>query len=386
MKMLFYNLLVLIVSLIFGLIAVEIFLRADGRYADLVNENLVRSRAIFDRPASVTQYRKHPVLEYDVEIKFNDFKIRNHQGISLKDVEKFQGDIIGFFGDSMTENRRVDDRFTFISLLNESLKPDFMVLNFGVDGYGLDQSYLKFIDFKERHNLSHVFYMFSPNDLRNIYENQLFDFSGDKVGAPVVPKINPFIEIIRKFNVSYLLIDSYARLKAKAANETYASEELNDKVMNKFSQRKSYERDARYHDEYADSLAKNYLSEAPSERTLEWAKRFRLLLAAWESDVRSHEKKFTIFVTPSQISTDLARKLFGKQFAAQTVYLIEYFPEGYNRLTFKNDKHWNERGNLRAAQAIAKWGGTAKLWPDTKEILAVLTAQTETAIEKLYQQ
>ena len=186
--------------------------------------------------------------------------------------------------------------------------------------------------------------------------------------------------------MSYLLIDSYGRLKAKAVNETYASEKLNDKVMNKFSQWKRYERDARYHDEYADSLAKDYLSEAPSESTLEWAKRFRLLLAAWESDVRSHEKKFTIFVTPSQISTDLVRKLFGKQFAAQTVYLIEYFPEGYNRFRFKIDDHWGEKGNLRVAQAIAQWGSAAKLWPDTKEILAVLTAQTEAAIEKQYQQ
>ena len=145
MKLLYYNLLVFIISMLLATVAAETYLRADGRYADLVNENLVPSRAIWDRPANTIQQRKHSDLGYEVEIKFNEFQIRNHHGLTLNDVEEYQGKLIAAFGDSFTENRRIEDRFTFTTLLNNILKPDFMVLNMGVDSYGLDQSYIKYL-------------------------------------------------------------------------------------------------------------------------------------------------------------------------------------------------------------------------------------------------
>ncbi|MGI9286195.1 MAG: hypothetical protein ACR2P1_12475 [Pseudomonadales bacterium] len=369
-----------------GAAASEIYLRFDGRYADLVNENLIRSRAIWDRPANATQYRKHPDLDFDVEIIFNDFNIRNHQGVSLQDVQEYKGKLIGVFGDSMTENRRVDDRYTFTSLLNEALPSDHLVLNFGVDGYGVDQSYLKYLDFKAHKKIDHVFYVFVTNDLRNIYENQLFDFSESKLGAPISPKINPYIDVLRQFHVCYLMLDSYARLKAKVANESYSTEKLNDKLLTRFSSNKlGKARKNRYHDEYADSIAKDYLSEEPTEPTKEWANRFRLLLSAWNDAAKSNNSSFTIFVIPSQAATDLARKLFGEQFSSNTVYLIDYFPEGYNNFIFENDLHWNEIGNLRAARSIANWGTKANHWSNSKEILAALTQKTEEAINLLYE-
>lgn len=388
MKLLYYNLLVFIISMLLATVAAEIYLRADGRYADLVNENLVPSRAIWDRPANTIQHRKHSDLGYKVEIKFNEFQIRNHHGLTLNDVEEYQGKLIAAFGDSFTENRRIEDRFTFTTLLNNILKPDFMVLNMGVDSYGLDQSYIKYLDFKARKQLDHVFYIFYKNDLRNIYENQLFDFSDGKVGNPVQPRTNHFVSFIRQFHVSYLLIDSYARLKARVAEETYNSEKLNKRIVEKFSpedQRKKA-RDSRFRDEYGGSMVKNLLSETPTEHTLEWANRFRLLLDAWQHEVETNGGRFTIIVVPNQLSTDLAEVLFGKQFKAQTLYLADYFPEGYSDFRFVNDAHWNEKGNLRAAQAIAQWGADQKLWPDKKSVLDSLTEQTEAAIEKLYQQ
>ena len=108
-------------------------------------ENLIASVAIWDRPPGDRQSWQHPDLGYPVESLYNDISIRNHAGNDKADIEKFAGDVVGFFGDSFTENCRVDDDFAFTSVLQKSLDPDkTLVLNFGIDGYGLDQSYLKY--------------------------------------------------------------------------------------------------------------------------------------------------------------------------------------------------------------------------------------------------
>lgn len=384
-RLLAYNLLFLVVAGGLGSIVGEIYLRVDGRYADLVNENLVPSRAIYDRVAGETQYQRHPDLDYDVEIVVSDFGTRDHHGMTLKQIEEFEGGIVGVFGDSFTENRRIDDEFTFTSLLNEALRPDVTVLNFGVDGYGLDQSYVKYLDFEGRSELDHVFYVFFENDLRNIYENQLFDFSGIEISEPIPHKMSPFISVARKFHLSYLLIDSYARLRANLQSEAYSLASLNDKIRNRFRPDEFRSRDQRYHDEYADSITTDYLSDDPSASTIEWGSRFRRLLGAWRDESTELGQSFVILVTPDPSSTSLARKLFGGEFAAETVYLSDYFPEGYQNFRFRNDPHWNEKGNLRAAEGIADWGASAKIWTLDAERWAVLQQTIEHAIAELYQ-
>ena len=390
MRVLLYNFLFLAIFLALGSIAAEIFLRFDGRYSDLTKENLTNSRAIWDRPSNVTQYQKHPDLDYEVKIVFNDFQVRNHHGISVEDAGDYQGKLVGVFGDSFTENRRINDEFTFTTLLDEILKPDHMVLNFGVDGYGLDQSYLKYLAFRERSRLDHVFYVFFSNDLRNMYETQLFDFSDDGIGELRIPEFNPVINFIRKFHVTYLLLDSYARLKARITNDLDDRENINKIITRKFGSKKANEikkeSKKRFHDSYADSMVVDYLSDTPTEGTLEWANRFRMLLSAWESQTQSHGSTFTILVTPDMVSTSLASKLFGRQFAENTVYLSDALSEGYDNYIFRNDDHWNELGNLRAARAVAEWGKNANYWSYQPETISVLTAQTKAAIKQLYSQ
>lgn len=89
-------------------------------------------------------------------------------------------------------------------------------------------------DFKEHSKLDHVFYIFVANDLRNIYENQLFNFKDDIVGEPTAPDFSPIIDFIRQCHICYLAIDSYARVKASLARETYKSNALNKKIAAKF--------------------------------------------------------------------------------------------------------------------------------------------------------
>jgi hypothetical protein len=130
-------------------------------------------------------------------------------------------------------------------------------------------------------------------------------------------------------------------------------------------------------------LIKDYLSPSPSAVTDNWAERFRMLVSAWKEEVESRGSTFTILVIPNKVSTELAAKLIGQHFADNTVYLIDYFPEGFHNFTFENDNHWNESGNLRAAQAIADWG-SVRLWPVNKDKVEAVSFRTQAAIQKLY--
>ena len=345
------------------------------------------SRGIYDRPANARQYRKHPDLGYQVEIVFNDFGIRNHRGVSKQSVAEFDGQLIGVFGDSMVENRRIDDRFTFTSILDEYLPSDYQVLNFGVDGYGPDQSYLKYLDFEAKTKLDYVLYVFVQNDLRNLYENQLFEFSNDEVGEPVAPQVDPLLEYARQFHVVYMVIDAYARLKARVNNRSYELQQLNDEIGHKVGSRHlAADRRDRVRDEYADSMTIDFLSDDPAPETLLWADRFRLLVRQWKTDVEGAGNRFFILVMPGQTTTHLAKRLFEPDLAGHMVYLADNFPEGYSSFVFKNDNHWNESGNLRAAHAIAGWGSQKGFWPMDEQRWAKLAEETGKVIEAKYEQ
>ena len=370
-----------------GAIIAEGYLRADGRYADLVDENLVASRAIWDRPVNARQYRKHPDLGYDIEIVFNDFGIRNHRGVSKQSVTEFDGQLIGVFGDSMTENRRIDDRFTFTSILDDYLPSGYQVLNFGVDGYGADQSYLKYLDFEANTDLDYVLYLFVQNDLRNLYENQLFEFSNNEVGEPVAPRIDPLLEFARHFHVVYMVFDAYARLKARVDNKSYELQHLNHKIEHSAGRRHlAADRPDRVHDEYADSMVIDFLSDNPAPETLLWGDRFRQLVRQWKTDVEETGNRFFILVMPSPTTTRLAKRLFESDLAGHTFYLVDDFPEGYKEFVFENDNHWNESGNLRAARAIVNWGSQKGFWPMDEQRWATLAEETIKAIEAKYEQ
>lgn len=362
----------------------ELLLRSDGRYADLVEENLIYSRAIWDRPKNDTQYRSHPDLEYDIEIIFNDFGIRNHKGVTKKTVLEFDGKLVGVFGDSMTENRRIEDRFSFTSILDEYLFPDFRVLNFGVDGYGPDQAYLKYIDFEPRAKLDYVLYVFVQNDLRNIYENQLFRFSDGELVEPVAPEPKPMLEFIRQFHVTYMVIDGYSRIKAQLSRKPYEVDGLNDQFNRNVSRDIVPGRQNRFHDAYADSMVQDLLSDNPNPDTKLWAARFNQIVREWKTDVERHGNEFYILVTPNRTATDLSTVLFDPDLSEVTFHLGEEFPEGYGSFTFQNDNHWNERGNLRAAQAIRRWGGAAGFWVLDNRRWSKLEQEVVESIQNIY--
>ena len=66
-----------------------------------------------------------------------------------------------FFGESNTQGSRLPQDETFVFYLNES-NPEIEALNFGVDGYSMSQSYLRFRTLKNKLEFDRVFLVWVP--------------------------------------------------------------------------------------------------------------------------------------------------------------------------------------------------------------------------------
>ena len=130
MTKLIQNFLLVLISSLLILIFFEIFLRIDGRYQGQANTKINASETIWTRYNNSTEYHIHPDLKNKIEIKFDKFGAR--ESLVKKENEIMT---LGFFGDSMTENRRIENKFTFTEILNQNAS-DGKIYNFGVDGFG----------------------------------------------------------------------------------------------------------------------------------------------------------------------------------------------------------------------------------------------------------
>jgi hypothetical protein len=155
MKRFFQHAVLVVLGTALGLAIVEIILIFDGRYENLVSQKLVASPAIWEHPVNTVEIDKHPDLNASIEINFDSEGVRNHSGLSTRDKKN----IIAFFGDSFVENRRIEDRFSFTSILDKFAGARASVVNYGVDAYGLDQEYLRYRKYVT-HDIKHVVYVF----------------------------------------------------------------------------------------------------------------------------------------------------------------------------------------------------------------------------------
>jgi hypothetical protein len=119
MKNILQNLAVVFLSIAVSLVVAETVLRIDGRYHDLASQVLRAFPAIFEPPANHIDFAKHPVLGRPIENRFDNDGVRNHSESTTRDKRN----IIGFFGDSFTQNRRIDDRLSFTSILDLAARP-----------------------------------------------------------------------------------------------------------------------------------------------------------------------------------------------------------------------------------------------------------------------
>jgi len=341
------NLLLVIGSVLFSLAAFELFLFATGTYQELASQQLEPSPAIWERPRNAIEQHRHPDLKIPIEIVYDDDGVRNHDRKTTAEKR----DIVGFFGDSFTENRRVENRFGFVRILDELAGGKFRMVNFGVDAYGIDQSYLRY---KKYHHLDidTVVDVFCENDLRNLYETGLTALDETGQLSFRQPEANGVLQFVGRFRSPYLILDAYYHARA-VLTSTFPGQRIFSDRLHRIADKSSAARKVqkkRLRDTFAQSVVKDITGPSPSQGTLALAQKFRAVLARWRTEVEARGRRFKVLVLPRHADRDVAGKLFGRD-ADHILYLSDSMPD-YMTYRFKYDVHWNETGNLKAAEVV----------------------------------
>jgi len=351
-KKLATNAFLILVSLAISLAMVEASLRFFyPKYQYAAESSFDRNTArIWSRKANTNYKRKHPDSEQPHAIYHNNIALRQHRDFTKQDIESAMN--LAFFGDSFTENLRMPSQYSFTEpldfLLNKQ-SPRFNVLNHGVDAYGTDQSYIYYKNLEYSGNLDYVFYIFCLNDLRNIYENNLFtlDESTKKLTRNTATATPWWIKILSKFHTTYLVYDIKKKLQSQ------------DKVLDWIALEQRHQRKRqrkRSHDQRAEAIQSAFLRDEENKDLNKVIAIFQSLLRQWSDDVKSRGGKFFVVLLPRE-RAHKARSLIAKDI--KVIDLYELFDNGmdhydYNDWRFKNDSHWNEAGNMLAATYIYK--------------------------------
>ena len=127
------------------------------------------TKAVYDEDAArlrrrqpnISTSQSHPDSHETHFVTCNALGMRQHRSIS---VEPAADQIrIGLFGDSFAENIRLPVSYSLSEVLDYLLRQQtdrVTVLNFGVDSYGPDQSYLSYMHSPPAEHLDQVVYVF----------------------------------------------------------------------------------------------------------------------------------------------------------------------------------------------------------------------------------
>ena len=205
------NLCLFLVSCMAGLALCEASLRlfypkylhvAESRFS--TRDPNPNSRNLIRHPDTLTLHPYH----------HNNLALRQHRNFNEADLASAIN--IGVFGDSFVENGLMAASYSFTEpldyLLNQR-RQSFNVLNFGVQGYGPGQSFLRYEHFRYAEHLDHVFFVYHQSDLENLSATELFrlDDTGQLVRNEGIRK-TWWAPLIGRLHISYLILDVSGRL------------------------------------------------------------------------------------------------------------------------------------------------------------------------------
>ncbi len=300
---------------------------------------------IWSRNANSSYLRMHPDTGATHWVIHNNLALRQHRDFDAKALER--STTLAFFGDSFTENLRIPSAYSFTEpldyLLNLGGNP-FITLNYGIDGYGTDQAYLYYQEAVRHTRLDHVFYVFSANDIRNIFENELFALEGKRLVNKPPPKSSLWVRLTANFHLTYLIVESIDRL-------FFSSVDLNKRIdLGAF-----LKHSRNYHSPEADAIETALRSDPDNEKLQTSLALFCEIIRKWKHDVEKNGSHFHIIILPRRIE-NIAFALSELK-DINTINLYESFStnvdeRNFRQLFFKNDAHWNEQGNAWAARNL----------------------------------
>ena len=311
MKKLSTNLVLILVSLLVGVLLVEVTLRLFfPKYQYAAESQFDQDpKRIWARKAHSRYFRTHPDTGIKHLVSHNNLALRQHRDFNQEDLNTAVN--VGFFGDSSMENLRMSSQFSFTEPLDYLLNLGplkFNTLNFGVDGYGTDQSFLYYQESPLSKELDYVFYIFSNNDIRNIFENNIFvtNEEGFLVRNPIYD--SPWwIQMASKLHFTYLVIDLKQRLLVDRDN--HDGQNFEKYFFQKESHRVKLGRDKRFRSERATAIEQDLKAERENEDLQRTITIFRSLLELWKQSVENSGGKFFIVLLPTSRSTTIPQIL-----------------------------------------------------------------------------
>lgn len=332
-------------SLIISFCLIEIFLIFFGRYQNLTKNNLIPSPAIYERSFSSKQFYKHPDLNFKIENIFDADGVKNyeHTPTSLKK------NIISFFGDSMTENIAITKNFEFTKVL-QKLNDDYNFINYGIGGYASDQVFIRFLKY-QNHDFKHVFYLFMPLDQVLNTSSKFLDNGQFFIEKP---SLNYIFLIIGKLNFTYLLIDTYYFFKSKI-KKTFSLSNIDN--YNSILANKIYDKFYSKNSSNCDQKIFINIEITSTFKNDECVNNFLNLLKIFKNKVEKKNAKFHILIYPEKNNMiffnnlmKLSDEKFSYFFLDSDLLVYSQFDE--RNISFKNDGHWNEYGNIVFAKNL----------------------------------
>tara|TARA_S200000501_G_scaffold378830_1_gene444030 strand:- start:5582 stop:6853 length:1272 start_codon:yes stop_codon:yes gene_type:complete len=351
----FTSLIVIFISIFISLLFIETYLYFDGRYESQINQKFLPANTINKRYPNIIEYEKHPDLNIYMPHIYDSYGIKNHSKLELSEIEQ----VIGFFGDSFTENRRISDEFSFTNYLNDFLKSQNIV-NFGVDGFGMDQSFQNYLNFYKKFKFKKIIYVFCENDLKNLYEVNLFKINNknelenryidfNKLEKTLLDYVYTFST---NFRITYLILEAY--LVYQERWHPSARDSLSEKMLNRIANPSRRDYFSRYLDSNANSMSRDFLSDDPSSLTMEIAKKFLFILGEWKKHAEGEDYEFYVAVLPRDKDRLVFKKILSldKKNNLENLNFFflpkakESFPSENFSSRFNYNNHWNELGNL----------------------------------------
>lgn len=344
----FKNLAMVVVSILIPVLCFEIYLRVDGRYSHIADVPLSEGSTIWTRSPNTVEQGAHPDLPITFDIAFDANGVRQSS--------KTEAPIaVGYFGDSFTENRRLENAFSINEYLNQ-ISSNSMHLNFGVDGFGMEQAAQRWMNLKDTVPTDIVVYVFCANDLRNTYEAEIFakDAAAEGELVNIVGNASLADEVVRlagRLHLTYLVMDGYYQLKGMLRDPSTFKSSLVQKFVEGDEGHKT-----RFHDDFADSIVQDLLSPNPGADSKAILSHFQNVLALWRKAVEDSGKTFVVAVLPRDVDRNLAEVVFDGGYDQVHLARTDIHPalSDYD-FRFKNNGHWNEVGNLSGALSMAAY-------------------------------